>query len=1242
MNGHMHHLNEKTTVTIGVLRALVTTVLLCASFAFSAGPALASRGHVLGTSFGSRGAGNGQFEDPQGVAVNEVTGQIYVLDQGNGRIERFSSVGDYEAQFDGTETPSKAFAFGGVALNGDIAVDNSCYFKGLSGSACSAADPSNGDVYVGDPGHDAVDKFSPAGAYLGQLREASSAAVFRFQEIEGLSICGVGVDANGTVWVYETGGTSKGMVDSFTDGVEGTFIATSGALRTSNFRLPGFAVDAEDDFYTRGIFPGESNPASYIQTFNRFGVLLPAFTATGEPEIASAPAVDLASDEVFIDNIGSISVFGRAGALQERFGSGVLTEGSGLAVNHEHETVYVADAAADTIDVFVPEPPSAPTVEGESVSAVASTSATLGGEIDPRGAASEYRFEYGRCATPSTCSSSGYEGRAPVPDAPLGADFEVHSPSVHIQGLQPGTAYHFRVVAHNEINQELKTVAGAEQTFVTQVAGSAFALPDGREWELVSPPEKHGAVFQPNEEAPTQAAVSGNAMTYIATLPTEEGVKGYEYNGVQVLSTRGPSGWSSHDVSLPHGTPTAFPGALGKEYRYFSLDLTVGVAEPLGPFTSLAPEAFPPDTERTPYLRHDTTCDAVPSTCYEPLVTGAPGYADVPEGTKFGGDNETGGGRDELGEAIFVAGTPDLSHAILASSVPLTDTSTGGHQQLYEWSAASAPSERIKLVSVLPPNEKGEEASAHGNAALGFATSARHAISDDGSRVVWTEAAGATGPALYMRDIKRNRTVRLDVPQAECQSSGECGSGEASPMFQTASSDGSRVFFTDTQRLTKDASSVPGARDLYECEMVEVGDAPTCDLTDLTPGPSAEEGANVQGAVIGASEDGSWVYFVANGVLGDGAEHGAIAGNCKEATGKGSCDLYVWHDGTVALVAVLSGEDFPDWAASEPSDLTTLAARVSPNGDWLTFMSDRPLAGYDNRDTRSGKPDEEVYLYHANTTGGGDLTCASCDPTGARPAGVEYPQIQGKLTGGFRVWEERAWIAANVPAWTTSEQNVGLYQPRYLSDRGRVFFNSSDALVPGDINNNEDVYEYEPVGVGDCSSSSSTFSERSAGCIALISSGTAAGESAFLDASEDGNDVFFLTAEKLVSQDIDTALDVYDAHVCSSALPCVASPAVPPACTTADACRVAPSPQPAIFGAPSSATFTGAGNLTQPGPSLAVKRRSLTPAQRLARAFAACHRRKIKQKRRACERQARTRYRNDKQSGQKAGKGANR
>jgi hypothetical protein len=311
---------------------------------------------------------------------------------------------------------------------------------------------------------------------------------------------------------------------------------------------------------------------------------------------------------------------------------------------------------------------------------------------------------------------------------------------------------------------------------------------------------------------------------------------------------------------------------------------------------------------------------------------------------------------------------------------------------------------------------------------------------------------------------------------------------------------------------------------------------------------------------------------------------------------------------------VLSSEDAPDWKAEGP-------ARVSPNGQYLTFMSDRSLTGYDNRDASSSIPDEEVFLYDAAA---GRLVCASCDPTGARPEGIEYG---AKVTIGTNRltqepdWPSSSWVASQTPVWASA----GAHQPRFLSDAGRLFFDSSDALIPQDINHNQDVYEYEPAGVGSCSPSSPTFAAASGGCVGLITSGTASGESAFVDASENGEDVFFLT-EKLVREDPDTALDVYDAHECTSASPCASIPVPPPDCTTADACRAAPLPEPAIFGAPASATFSGAGNIAPSGSVTAqAKPKRLTRAQKLAAALRECRARRHK-RRAACERSARKRY----------------
>src|SRR6185312_15393416 len=149
-----------------------------------------------------------------------------------------------------------------------------------------------------------------------------------------------------------------------------------------------------------------------------------------------------------------------------------------------------------------------------------------------------------------------------------------------------------------------------------------------------------------------------------------------------------------------------------------------------------------------------------------------------------------------------------------------------------------------------------------------------------------------------------------------------------------------------------------------------------CKPHDLTVDSHAGESANVQGAVIGSSTDGTTVYFVANGSLTEDA----LPGNCRPGEESGNqgqfvltakCNLYRDHydassgTWTTTLVAQLSAEDEPDWAWSPTGNLGRLTSRVSDDGNWATFMSDRSLTGYHNRDTVSGKLDEEVYSYEA-------------------------------------------------------------------------------------------------------------------------------------------------------------------------------------------------------------------------------------------------------------------------------------
>ena len=817
----------------------------------------------------------------------------------------------------------------------------------------------------------------------------------------------------------------------------------------------------------------------------------------------------------------------------------------------------------------------APTVSNEAVSKVSATSAVLSAQINAQQEDTTYHFEYD--TTPYTTSAM-HGTNLPVPDADIGEGSSNVPVSQESQTLKPNTTYHYRVVATNST----ETTDGSEHTFETQTQGGEFVLPDRRAWEMVSPPNKNGALLGAiggaGEGGVMQAAAGGGAFTWIAnTAIGAEPAGNLSLQWSQIFSVRGADGWSSRDLEPPHTAATGWEDEHGTEYDFFSSDLSLGLVEPKGE-APLSPET----TEKTIYLRNDA------GDSYLPLVTAA----NVPEGTKFGGHLE---GQVLAGAPTFEGASPDLSHVVFTDEAGLDKNYPDAKRGLYEWVGG-----QVQLVSVLPGPD-GEPATEPN---LGYRDGrVMHAISNDGSRVFW-DGSGH----LYLRDIERSETLQLSPGQA---------------TFQAASSDGSRVFFTE-------------GGSLYECAIVEAAAGDECQLTNLTH-TNGGENPGVQGTLPGASEDGSYVYLVATGILSEAesAEH--------EEPVSGADNLYVLHDTetgwTTRFVARLSSEDGNgDWNAggenSGVSDLSFMTSRVSPNGRYLAFMSDRELTGYDNHDANSGVADEEVYLYHAPENVGtepGTSICASCDPTGARPVGVFYERtaVNGRppaapLFDEAGVWQGR-WVAANIPGWTSRiAEFYASYQSRYLSDSGRLFFNSSDGLVPEDTNGNEDVYEYEPVGVGICtegtSSGSSVYEpartyevedrkgESVAGCIGLISSGNSAKESVFLDASESGGDVFFLTAAKLVSQDYDADLDVYDAHECTTQSPCESAPVSPSECTTADACRVPSAPQPSIFGAPPSQTFSGAGNLA-PVSNVAktkTKVHVLTRAQKLAEALKAC------------------------------------
>jgi hypothetical protein len=409
------------------------------------------------------------------------------------------------------------------------------------------------------------------------------------------------------------------------------------------------------------------------------------------------------------------------------------------------------------------------------------------------------------------------------------------------------------------------------------------------------------------------------------------------------------------------------------------------------------------------------------------------------------------------------------------------------------------------------------------------------------------------------------------------------------------------VFFTSKVELTNSANTGPedNAANLYEYDFAKPeGER----LSDLSVDGSDPSGAGVLGLVT-ASEDGSYVYFVAAGKL-TGEQNAA-----GEEPVAGRPNLYLSHAGRVTFIAsltpnaqsVYSGAengngDEKDWVGEEGGDHGNdfgprhHSARVTPDGTLLAFESGRELTKYDTQAAGPGECENErcreVYLYDALT---GKLTCVSCDPGGSRPVGPA--ELGGE--GG---------------------EGAAFYLPRNISEGGgRVFFQSPDPLVPYDSNGLLDVYEWERPGVGSCTQSSAGFSAGSGGCVFPVSNVAGSSASLFMDASASGNDVFIATGDRLVPADTDSREDVYDVRVDGGFPVAGISSSV---CVNADSCKPPASQQPGVFGVPASATFSGPGNPAPP-PAAAA------PAVKSKAKPKSCRRGLVRSRQRRCVRRGR-------------------
>lgn len=372
----------------------------------------------------------GSFHLNTGVTVAPTSNDVYVMDSENNVVDRFSSTGAYECQITGktpgsatecngetagSKTPQEGFSIGGGERTANLAVDSS------------------GDLYVADGGHGVVDEFNSAGAYLKQFSVSAPSAV--------------AVDSSGDVFVGE-GSKLVAFEPS------GTKLAEFGSPEVGN----AAAITATGSGSGERVYVADaSNNKVWI-----FGPVVTPTCATGTP--ASSLTSTSATVPGTINPEGIKATYHFQYGPSESYGSNTAEVSSwegdegtelkevseslnGLQPHQSYDYQLVATnlhGASLCGNQTLKTHSEKPSIEEQSTSGVfTQTEATLHARINPNNEETAWHFEY------STSPSLSGATSVPSPDGTIAEEFRDVPVIQPVSGLQPNTTYSYRVLASN-------------------------------------------------------------------------------------------------------------------------------------------------------------------------------------------------------------------------------------------------------------------------------------------------------------------------------------------------------------------------------------------------------------------------------------------------------------------------------------------------------------------------------------------------------------------------------------------------------------------------------------------------------------------------------------------------------------------------------------------------------------------------------------------------------------------------
>jgi hypothetical protein len=1212
---------------------------------------------AAGCQGGALGDAAGEMSHPTGIAVDQSTGDVYVMDRGNRRIQQFTLDGGFVRAWGwGVDTGANAFEICTESCQAGVPGPQPGQFGASSTTNSLAISPVSNTLFATDGVNGRVMEFELDGAFVGEWGSGLFASGYPRH---------IAIDADGIAYASDDDSATDDRVvrfdtdppgnvdplpasllaDGETAGLEidpttgdlliardrsgnGTALSVVQEIADPGAALPPggppnpavtdtYAIADETDaaggetVRNIGFDPATENVYVAITNLNATSTPSGKFTGctapgtnvcaglavlaltTGPLQAAlDAPAdvgATTASLSGTVDPGGGVARYqfqissdgsnwrdaGSVGYVAGSSAVSVTAEVSGL----EPATLYSArllvtkqtgiaetESVTSAEDVFLTDaaPPSVTTLGSAQRT---DTSVRLRGLVDPQGTPSTYRFEYGP-------AGGSFDIHVPIPNADAGDGNVAQLVTHDVAGLQPETAYHYRIVATNSIG----TAVGQPVTFTTKATLEPPPPPPGRGYELVSPAQKVSGVG-------TGVWYNGPAAGGLSGFAAHEGdrfaVQGtfgavlvdgkYAFANDWSLSRRTPQGW----VNDPLMTRRAF----GAQPIVF---IQMAASKP-----DLSLMGWGGTTVKLFSELEGWTKEVAGGVLY--LRDWSPGKWEA-----FGPLEETQGGGPGFTEAAAIA--KDAPVAVASGQMqglagPTDPTLDLGDtvENVYLHEVPAGPSDTFpgtgtrSLVNVCTPGTQiparvdmgggvfkqgaqscpapapGRSAAviSPGGAILGKARDS--VISDDGRRVLFMSpnpgaappscsgaGAGTTCPAqVYVRQAETGGPVTRWISRSEVAD--QDASLMSPAVFEGASADGDKVFFRSASPLTADdrngegqapppggittGSPNPTSWDLY---MYDLPDSPgadpgTGDLVRISAGPNGDGDCNSPfagdseiGALRHVSDDGSRLYFTCAAPL-DGvplADDGTITSPGGSPSTSDQSNLYVYDANRPAAQRYRFVARLP--RTSTLGACATTGVRVgvplAPKND-----ADPDLSVFDRINCMRGLDDGSFVSFWTD----GQLT--DDDPNADSGDIYAYDADQDELVRvtapqggvgnaypcavGFSGVQCYGDGGVGVSAGETPLPKLGIARDPESGDL-MAFFQSRSQLVPDDGDDAYDVYQWRD------------------GELTLISTGVAGDLDAFFAGNDrTGLNVYLATRASLVTwQDEDAVLDVYTAR----------------------------------------------------------------------------------------------------------------